>query len=500
MKKTVKWIRLTSALLSATCLTMVTAPTVSAVDSELIWHWGTTASDTFTGMEQLDTGDMFSWLWNSDAMPQTYVYSYTSAQNGTQYQRVYSVMPDMRTLRFTLRAGIMEDEALPQIFEILKPFYPGLADGYLPEYHMAAYPAGTGGTKNCEYTLGVGISEEGIQCSLEDLREGLPAQDVSDSIMKALAAKGLITEYYGWGQTAKYQDVSEGTEWLTYQGKNMVEVPEQTVAFQEEPAAFEDFTAWLADKNLYSAEKLREELASLEEFNDHINYTDSDLHYTRYYGVTAKGRTVQFFKVAKADGTAEYCFAKDDSRFVLKYLQKIPDKSRYLQMTGSSLTRGLTHTNTETNVFTASYEVDKEELEKVSSYLEEHHAGYTVQEYEESYSPYNSYRIVPQETLSESELAKLSAELYHELGISPRMEFPTLDKPKTACAQNALERPGDTNLDCEVDILDVIAANKQILGVGTLDKTGLKNADMDGNGIADSSDSLELLKIILEIQ
>ncbi|MBR2086984.1 MAG: hypothetical protein IJ906_07600, partial [Oscillospiraceae bacterium] len=128
MKKTVKWIRLTSALLSAACLTMVTAPTVSAVDSELTWHWGTTASDTFTGMEQLDTGDMFSWLWNSDAMPQTYVYSYTSAQNGTQYQRVYSVMPDMRTLRFTLRAGIMEDEALPQIFEILKPFYPGLAD------------------------------------------------------------------------------------------------------------------------------------------------------------------------------------------------------------------------------------------------------------------------------------------------------------------------------------------------------------------------------------
>ena len=62
-----------------------------------------------------------------------------------------------------------------------------------------------------------------------------------------------------------------------------------------------------------------------------------------------------------------------------------------------------------------------------------------------------------------------------------------------------MERPGDTNLDCEVDILDVIAANKHILGVGTLDKTGLKNADMDGNGTADSADSLAILKAALDI-
>ena len=60
------------------------------------------------------------------------------------------------------------------------------------------------------------------------------------------------------------------------------------------------------------------------------------------------------------------------------------------------------------------------------------------------------------------------------------MELPTLDNPKTACAQNALERPGDTNIDCEVDILDVIATNKHILGVGTLDKTGLKTQSWMG--------------------
>ena len=62
-----------------------------------------------------------------------------------------------------------------------------------------------------------------------------------------------------------------------------------------------------------------------------------------------------------------------------------------------------------------------------------------------------------------------------------------------------MKHPGDANLDCEVDILDVIAANKNILGVGILDNTGLKNADMDGNGTADSADSLAILKAVLGI-
>ena len=62
-----------------------------------------------------------------------------------------------------------------------------------------------------------------------------------------------------------------------------------------------------------------------------------------------------------------------------------------------------------------------------------------------------------------------------------------------------MERPGDTNLDCEVDILDVIAANKNILGIAQLDKTGVKNADLNGDGAVDSDDSLAILKAALDI-
>ena len=92
----------------------------------------------------------------------------------------------------------------------------------------------------------------------------------------------------------------------------------------------------------------------------------------------------------------------------------------------------------------------------------------------------------------------LAIELYQNLGISARF-FEFNSASGSLVGHNAMERPGDTNLDCEVDILDVIAANKHILGVGTLDKTGLKNADMDKNGMADSADSLAILKAALDI-
>ena len=44
---------------------------------------------------------------------------------------------------------------------------------------------------------------------------------------------------------------------------------------------------------------------------------------------------------------------------------------------------------------------------------------------------------------------------------------------------NDMEKPGDANLDGENTIIDVIAVNKQILGVGMLDKTGVY-ADYSG--------------------
>ena len=58
---------------------------------------------------------------------------------------------------------------------------------------------------------------------------------------------------------------------------------------------------------------------------------------------------------------------------------------------------------------------------------------------------------------------------------------------------------GDVNGDTEVNILDVIAVNKAILGVALLDDAQKEAADMDGNGTIDAADSLALLKCVLGI-
>ena len=58
---------------------------------------------------------------------------------------------------------------------------------------------------------------------------------------------------------------------------------------------------------------------------------------------------------------------------------------------------------------------------------------------------------------------------------------------------------GDVNADLEVDIMDVIALNKYLLGVSTLNPTQSAAADVDTDGIITGMDSLLILKYVLEL-
>ncbi len=59
--------------------------------------------------------------------------------------------------------------------------------------------------------------------------------------------------------------------------------------------------------------------------------------------------------------------------------------------------------------------------------------------------------------------------------------------------------PGDVNLDGTVDIMDVISINRYLLGSNTLGPVAKKNADVDGTGTIDTTDSLLILKYVVEI-
>ena len=58
---------------------------------------------------------------------------------------------------------------------------------------------------------------------------------------------------------------------------------------------------------------------------------------------------------------------------------------------------------------------------------------------------------------------------------------------------------GDINVDGVVDIMDVIAINKFLLGARTLEGTALANADVDLNKTLDTNDAMNILKCALGI-
>ena len=68
-------------------------------------------------------------------------------------------------------------------------------------------------------------------------------------------------------------------------------------------------------------------------------------------------------------------------------------------------------------------------------------------------------------------------------------------EPVTAPADVVI---GDVTGDGKVDIMDVIAMNKYLLGTKSLDEKALAAADADGNSTIDSNDSLAILKIALQ--
>ena len=142
------------------------------------------------------------------------------------------------------------------------------------------------------------------------------------------------------------------------------------------------------------------------------------------------------------------------------------------------------------------YPESKTDWNAVQTYLDAQHPGYTVTQHPDGLWWIN---LTPDAPHGYREGIAFACELWDEFGILPAVTLTDKSdaEPEILNGQNALERSGDTNLDCEVDIMDVIAANKHLLGVAQLDKTGMKNADTNGDGAVDSADTLDILKTIL---
>jgi hypothetical protein len=89
------------------------------------------------------------------------------------------------------------------------------------------------------------------------------------------------------------------------------------------------------------------------------------------------------------------------------------------------------------------------------------------------------------------------------VGSDPVVTEPAPTNPAPTAATPTDPTPGkvtycDANVDGKIDIMDVIAFNKHMLGSQELSVDGKKNADVDANGKIEAQDGLNILKRVVD--
>lgn len=223
MKKT--WKRLTALLLAACA-----AASVPAVSASALWYWGNASNDQFADMQQLDDKGMFAAVPRGEGIGTADNYQVFTKHIERVVEpeeinphvdqpitepvtikadQVYVVKPRENVLRIVLRKELDHDAAEQKMFEMLEKYYPGIT-----EFSRNTNPA----TPRMYYVhlVEIGVTDFASYYDLVDNSKAFPTEEaktagvpeISDGIMRDLVQAGLISEFYTWGQTADYQQVT----------------------------------------------------------------------------------------------------------------------------------------------------------------------------------------------------------------------------------------------------------------------------------------------------
>ncbi len=213
---------------------------VPAGQANALYWWGTADGSEFQDMTLLDDKGMFSWIPYGEGIGspdnyQVYTYHYsfdredvieTNTETGEtktemhhyEGDRVFVVCPRENSIQFTVREGLDTAEAEDKMLTILQKYYPDIQDKV---HHPGNYRVGSDQPVNEATFVKTGWNDGGYQ--VVDLSETAGSAEIADGIKRDLAAAGLISAFYTWGQTARYQQVthdnitayhwSNGNEW-----------------------------------------------------------------------------------------------------------------------------------------------------------------------------------------------------------------------------------------------------------------------------------------------
>ena len=143
--------------------------------------------------------------------------------------------------------------------------------------------------------------------------------------------------------------------------------------------------------------------------------------------------------------------------------------------------------------------ITAEQISDLRSYLTAHYPEFTLIERSEDEDAERiaKVRIQTPDDVTIAEKLSICDEIAKNVGVNGGAFHVDPSMPEEGIGHNALEKTGDVTLDCEVDIMDVIALNKYILGASSLCDTAAKNADTNSNGTPDETDSLAILKEVV---
>lgn len=198
--------------------------TIPAASVSALHYWGTAAGEAFQDMTPLDDKGMFSWIPPGELIGtadnyQVYTYHYSFDHDETwtdldtgetkteslhyEGNPVYVVCPRENFIQFTLREGLDKADAENQMLEILKNYYPEIQDKV---HNPGNYRIRSDEPMNEATFADSGYLDNSYL--VVDLSETAGSSEIADNIMRDLAKAGLISEFYTWGQTAEYQEVT----------------------------------------------------------------------------------------------------------------------------------------------------------------------------------------------------------------------------------------------------------------------------------------------------
>ncbi|MBQ6039362.1 MAG: hypothetical protein IJL32_01080 [Oscillospiraceae bacterium] len=427
MKKTMKKL---SAMLSAAMLAASAAP----VSANALKYFGTATEDIPQGYQLLgeDDGGMFEGgpvYYNGDLYDQYNMRFLTPGLNDALF--------------FVVRKGLNTTEAADKAAEIIRRYYPDvkLNDRYAADVALEQAPE----FYTSDYDFLLRVRDETARTS-----------EAASGIMHDLAAAGLISEFYSWGQTAYSYDGSisfgfkDGQYSISYSGDYVKKFTNKGYLSHNISVIPADGSTPAAEPDSFMVEYKNGKLTCL--YPENYIAVDNDQPKVPY-----------------------------DTSFTIEYKD-----GEY------------------TCVYPASFTA-----EAMQSFLIEQNLNCSVQSFESTYEydyvdgdPMNAVSTSINVTLdgerTVQDMFQVAVALYKEFGCHMWSQF-IPEWSYVAIGKNELAMPGDVNLDCVVDVSDAVLLAKFVTGDSdaAICDQGKANAAFGESSEITLDDVTEILKIIV---